>query len=287
MPQFEGHLVPSDMLRFVEEKLGAGIWRYDAAGQMQWSRGFYELLGLDPRKDAPSYAEMDRRIHPEDRRPKLDVSELMLDRSPLEGEFRIIRPNGTLRWVYNQAELLLDDSGKPSGILGVMFDITANRKKLQSLRTDAERYSALTQMALGLLWIGSSDGRITALPNAARMPQASLFFGRGWLDLLHGEERETALHQWSAAVEMRRPYTTEHRMRQPDGTYRWFRCSAVPVSNPDGNIREWVGVSIDVHDEAHRSANPRRTGHSELVSERIGRADRDFFRGHPAVRGLQ
>src|SRR5437867_1852834 len=187
----------------------------------------------------------------------------MLDRSPLEGELRIIRPNGTLRWVYNQAELLLDDSGKPSGILGVMFDITANRKKLQSLRTDAERYSALTQIALGLLWIGSSDGRITALPNAARMPQASLFFGRGWLDLLHGEERETALHQWSAAVEMRRPYTTEHRMRQPDGTYRWFRCSAVPVSNPDGNIREWVGVSIDVHDEKLASlaaASSRLTG---------------------------
>jgi PAS domain S-box-containing protein len=106
--QLKGLLGPSDILRFIEEKLGVGVWLCDAAGRVQWSRGLYELLGLDPHEVTPSYAELIRRIHPDDRRPRRDLGELMLDRSLVEGEFRVIRPNGVLRWVYNQAEVLLD-----------------------------------------------------------------------------------------------------------------------------------------------------------------------------------
>ncbi len=249
MLQFEGHLSPSDIFRFIEEKLGVAIWRCDAAGRMQWSQGVYELLGLDPRKIAPSYAEMERRIHPDDRRPRRDFSELMFDRTLLDGEFRIIRPNGALRWVRNQAEVLVDAAGEPTCVLGVTFDITEQRKTLEPLRVDAERYNALTRIAGGLLWIGSSDGRITALPNAEAVPQAPSFFGKGWVDLLHEEERDAALKTWAESAETGRPYKVEHRLRWPDGAYRWFRCMAVPITNPDRSIREWVGITIDVHQE--------------------------------------
>jgi PAS domain S-box-containing protein len=247
--QFEGHLGLSDIFRFIEEKLGVAIWHCDAAGQMQWSHGVYELLGLDPRKIAPSYEEMDRRIHPDDRRPRRDFRELMFDRTLLDGDFRIIRSNGTLRWVRNQAEVLLNAAGETTGVLGVTLDITEQRKTLDSLRVDAERYDALTRIAGGLLWIGSSDGRITALPNAEAVPQAVLFFGRGWMDLLREEDREAAQKAWAECAETGRPYRVEHQLRWPDGAYRWFRCLAVPVTNPDRSIREWVGISIDVQQE--------------------------------------
>jgi hypothetical protein len=87
--QLKEYLGLSDILRFTEEKLGAGIWRCDAAGRMQWSRGFYGLLGLDSHTVAPSYAEIQRRIHPEDRRLWRDPNEMLLDRSLLHGELRI------------------------------------------------------------------------------------------------------------------------------------------------------------------------------------------------------
>ena len=74
------------------------------------------------------------------------------------------------------------------------------------------------------------------------------FMGRGWVDLLHEEERDAALKSWSIAVETGRPYKVEHRLLQSGGSYRWFRCSAVPILNPEGGIQEWMGVSTDVHD---------------------------------------
>ena len=228
--QFEGHLVLSDVLRFIEEKLGVGIWRCDAAGEMQWSQGFYELLGLDPRHVAPSCAVMNERIHPEDRRPRRDFSELTLDPSVLDGEYRIIRPNGALRWLNNRGEVLMDAAGKPTCFLGITADITGHRKMLQPLRTAAERYNAATQIVGGSLWIAGSDGQITALPNAETRPEARRFWDKGWIDLLHEEDRDASLRRWAISAETGQPYEVEHRMRQPDGEFRWFRWTAAPVA---------------------------------------------------------
>jgi PAS domain-containing protein len=49
---------------------------------------------------------------------------MLLDGLLLEYEFRVIRLNGRRRWVYNQAEVLLDAAGEPVRILGVALDIT-------------------------------------------------------------------------------------------------------------------------------------------------------------------
>ncbi|SPP99161.1 PAS domain-containing protein [Bradyrhizobium vignae] len=263
MRHLESYLDASEILRLFEEKFGTGVWHCDAEGRMQWSRGFYGLLGLDPHTVAPSYAEIERRIHPEDRRPQRDPRGFAFDRSLLDGEFRIIRPNRALRWLRIQSETFLNSAGEPECVVGVAIDITEHRRSLQPLKMDADRYAALTQVAGGLLWVGSRDGRITALLNAENQPDAHRFFGKGWLDLLPEEERETALRIWAAAAETGQPYDVEHRLRQSDGSYRWYHCRAVPVPDADGGIREWLGISTDVHEgrlSAQHVSTSRLTG---------------------------
>ena len=50
--------------RLIESNLGVGTWSLDpATDRSYWSRGFYELLGLDPGTVSPSYEEFDRRVH--------------------------------------------------------------------------------------------------------------------------------------------------------------------------------------------------------------------------------
>lgn len=230
---------------------------------MLWSRGFYGLLGLDPHTIAPSYVEIEKRIHPNDRRPKRDLRELMFDRSLLDGEFRIVRPNGALRWIRVRSEVLLDRAGAKESVLGLAIDITEQHRLLQPLQIDAGRYVALAQIADGVLWIGSEDGRITTILNAEARPEAHQLLGAGWVDLLPEEEREGALKNWAASATTGRPYDVEHRLRQPDGSYRWYRCKALPVTEPNGSIREWLGISVDVHHEKlfnRHAATSRLTG---------------------------
>jgi PAS domain S-box-containing protein len=248
---FEGDLGAHDTVRLIENTLGVGNWRYDPiTKQSYWSPGLYELLGLNPGTTVPSYEELDRITHPDDRRPKGEIEALLLEGLPLKREFRIIRPDGRLRWIYSQIEILLNAAGEPARVLGVALDITDNHESLQQLRVGAERYSAFVRVTEGLAWIASPEGSITALPNwkVARYGSPQLVYGHGWLDLLHEGERDEALKNWSLSVESGRPYKVEHRLLQPDGAYRWFRCSAVPILSEDGSVQEWMGVSTDVHD---------------------------------------
>jgi len=250
--QFKGEFCANAMCRLIEGNLGVGIWSLDpATGQSYWSRGFYELLGLDPGNVAPSYEELDLRVHPDDRRPKHEIEALLREGLAAKHEFRIIKPNGRLSWISSQIEMLLDASGRPVRIQGVAHDITKHRETLQSLRGGVERYNALLQIAEGLVWTASPDGRITALPNwkTAEQNGPRLPYGNGWLDLLHEEERGAALKSWSDSVKMRRPYDAVHRLLQPDGTYRRYRFCTVPILNPDGSVQEWMGMSTDVHKE--------------------------------------
>ena len=64
-------------------------------------------------------------VHPEDlvllaRRVRRTLHEGL----PAEWEFRIIRPNGRIRWISTRSELLMDSEGRPVRSVGVSFDVT-------------------------------------------------------------------------------------------------------------------------------------------------------------------
>jgi DNA-binding XRE family transcriptional regulator len=48
------------------------------------------------------------------------------------------------------------------------------------------------------------------------------------------------------SIALRTPYSATYRIRLKDGSYRWFNSRAAPVFSPDGELKEWVGILIDV-----------------------------------------
>lgn len=72
--------------------------------------------------------------------------------------------------------------------------------------------------------------------------------GHGWRSTIHPEDREAALKAYEAAIEAGEPYQHEYRVRRADGAYRWFLVRALPVSDDDGEVREWIGSDTDVHE---------------------------------------
>ena len=72
--------------------------------------------------------------------------------------------------------------------------------------------------------------------------------GFGWLDYLHGDDKEQAVANWTRCVESGANYEVEYRMRSADGAYRWFRARAVPIRGDAGKIVKWYGTCSDIHD---------------------------------------
>jgi PAS domain S-box-containing protein len=246
--QHQGEFCQNAACRRIESNLGVGTWSLDpVTGRSYWSRGFYELLGLDPGAVSASYEEFDRRTHPDDRCSKYELKALLREGSSINRDLRIIRPNGRLHWISSQIELLLDTAGRPVSIQGIAHDVTKYRETLLSLKGDAERYSAILGIVEGLVWTADPNGCITALRNGKTSKQTgpNLPYESSWLDILHKDERDVALGDWADSIEKRRPYDAVHRVLQQDGTYRWTRCRATPILNADGSVQEWMGNFAD------------------------------------------
>jgi two-component system sensor kinase FixL len=96
-------------------------------------------------------------VHPEDRPIVAAASRRAIESNePHDVEHRIIRPDGTVRWVHERLRIQRDGSGTPLSILGVVQDTTDRRasearvKELQAELAHATRLSEMNQMAFGL-----------------------------------------------------------------------------------------------------------------------------------------
>jgi PAS domain S-box-containing protein len=256
---FEGESGPSDTLRFIEEKGGAGLWNWDIkTKKMDWSPGFFALLGLDPGTVEPSYSEVYARTHPEDRRPPGQIEHVLNQALPIDRTFRIIRPNGRVRWILSRGEILVDAQGSPVRAIGVAFDVTHHHEQLKALEVSDARFQALVKTLRAAIWMAQPDGHVTASLNWTELTgdDPSHFLGSGWIDSLHPDDRDRTLKTWANALAKKEAYEIEHRARVQDDSYHWYKSRATPVLNDDGSVREWLGISCDITESKTGPRNP-------------------------------
>jgi len=248
---FEGASGPAETLRFIEEKGGAGLWSWDLrTRKMQWSRGVFALLALDPDSVEPSYALLRSMTHPDDRRPEGELERLVNDALPIDREFRVIQANRRVRWLASRGEVLLDQTGRPARAIGVLFDVTGRREASLAKQASEARYRALAEAIAAVVWTSDAEGKIGDMPEWRQLTGQTpdQVAGWGWMDALHPDDKPSVMQVWHRALEQGDTFEVEFRMRQRTGETRWYSCRAAPVRNSDGTIREWVGISSDIHE---------------------------------------
>jgi len=110
-----------------------GVWERDLANNNFWiSDKARELFQFDP-SEPVTYTQFRERAHPED----LISSDLARNRaietkSGYELEYRVLLPDGTVRWISGRARCILDENGNVARLLGVLMDVT-ERKQAQEL----------------------------------------------------------------------------------------------------------------------------------------------------------
>ena len=138
-----------------------------------------------------------------------------------------------------------------SSAVAASDDASADAAALrQLLRESVERITALATAAGQIVWVNGPHGEVGDLPywRAYTGQSAEEIRGDGWLQAVHPDDRERTTDAWRRAIAAASPYQTTYRLRSADGVYRWFESRAVPVLQPDGCVREWVGCCVDVDD---------------------------------------
>jgi signal transduction histidine kinase len=128
------------------EAAGMGTWERDfQTGQARWSAETALLLGLPADAAMVSIDAHLEFIHPDDRaRARQSWMAADSGRAPLDFEYRIVRRDGTVRWVRMRGRVERDATGRPLRRRGVVFDITERREAeaLARQRELAEEASA-------------------------------------------------------------------------------------------------------------------------------------------------
>lgn len=108
---------------------GLGVWDYDIAHDaMTCDPQWYAIMGLDPEDPIATIEQFRDVIHPEDRERATEVEktarQLLSDRLDYGIVFRIVRPDGEIRWVRSAACIFDDEHGQPMRAVGYVVDIT-------------------------------------------------------------------------------------------------------------------------------------------------------------------
>jgi len=117
------------------------------------------------------------------------------------------------------------------------------------LEESETRYPALVMASAETVWRANARGEgFLITPHWQNLTGQSQDEMResGWLQAVHADDRERSARLWQQAMDEKRAYENELRVRSRDGSYRHFHVQAVPILAADGTVHEWVGANVDI-----------------------------------------
>jgi len=129
---------------------GSWVWQVAGRNALHLSDEWYRLYGFDPENGPPDWEERLQRIHPEDRgKWEGAIERAIAEVSDYEMEFRILLPNGTIKYIHTVGHPVLNASGDLVEFVGSSTDVTERKRAEESLRqaqADLVRVSRVTTM---------------------------------------------------------------------------------------------------------------------------------------------
>ncbi|WOD36987.1 PAS domain S-box protein [Nodosilinea sp. E11] len=243
-----------------------GTWTWDLAETLDWDEQMYQIFGLQDLDHPITYAEWIAMVYPDDLASIDDqIPAVLKGENNLHAEFRIHRPDGSLRWIQTTAQVQRDGQDNPLQIVGINRDITYRKQAETALRNSEEELRVFINASSDVVYRMSADWREMQPLDGKDFLVSIDSPSKSWVETYIPPREQ--LRVWTAiqkAIQTKSPFELEHQVIKQNGTIGWIFSRAIPMLNEQGDVVEWFGTASDVSDRKQVELDLQRTN-AELV----------------------
>lgn len=232
-----------------------GYWRRNLNSDLsEWSDETFRIYGYEPHSFTPTLKNVINVFHPEDRHLLTDDLLDHLEPGKLKSfEHRILTANGSIRWVQQEIQLILNDIGGTSHIEGTIMDITERKEYEQKLKESNERFSLAMLASNQKIW-DLDHGNNTILHSKIicdgqeQIVKEPFTKDSSWLGKIHPDDIDRVWDSFFQQLENREMShgKLEYRLRLENGTIRYVTDTYYVQRGAQGEPIRTIGSMTDV-----------------------------------------
>jgi len=279
-------------LRLAMEGGRMGIWSWEiGSDRFQWNEQEYKLQDLPGKRGLETIELFFKTVHPDDA-PKIRsvLNEVLEKGNEFVQEFRIVRPDGEVRWVLAHARLLRSADGKPTRMQGINYDITSRKEAEETIiRCEAEARARADELAVLMDTVpaftfiahdpqcrqmsGSNKSRqLLRVPEGMSVSLSAPENIRpsSYRSLKDGKELPPEENPLQLAARGEYVRNFELTILFNDGSSRDIFGDAVPLYDDQGGVRGAIGAFLDIteHKAIQRELQQAHDELEQRVAER-------------------
>jgi PAS domain S-box-containing protein len=248
-----------------------GAWDWDRRrNKVTWSREHFGIMGLAPFSVEPTQELWASRVHPDDlRRANAAMTEAIAAHKEYRCEYRVVSPDGALRWVEARAEPVYDESGTCVRVMGLIVDVTERKEAEAALQASEKRYREVVDSQTELVCRYLPDTTLTFVNEAyCRFfgRRRDELIGRRFVELIPEAGRPAVLSQVASLLRDPCVRTYEHEVMLASGSIGWQQWVDSAIVAADGQVTELQGIGRDITDRKRAEEATERLAHASRLT---------------------
>ncbi len=250
-------------LRQAQETAHLGNWEIDlASDRSKWSDEAYRIYGLAPGEHQFSFEQWMSFIHPEDA-PKVAKAVKTANETLTDFAFdhRILRRDGVIRHVYTEGKFEFDAAGKPTGLYGIVHDITERKEAEEEVQKSNERFQYATKASSDIIWELNFETKKYLL-HEGKQKLFGVDTTLTWETGVEGtyivpEDRELVRASFGEARmdPERTLWEMEYRLQGADGAVIHIVNHAIFIRDKKGRVMRAIGALTDITERKRLEEN--------------------------------
>jgi PAS domain S-box-containing protein len=242
-------------------RLGYCEWNYEQGCIISCSTYYAEIFGMTVPEVIDSQSTWEKvllQLHPDDRADYARSHAEFLGKGRHEIEYRIFRKDGAIRHIKEVGIVFFDEHGNPAESMGLLQDITEQKERIHDLENrDAmvRQVEAVTDIG-HFIWDIDSETYRYLSPGYLKISGAdeSLLHPRanslaGYIDEIHADDRTRIDDKYRWQRETSADLTTEYRLSNPEGGYRWIRETSIIRQDKTSGKSQAIGILQDITEQ--------------------------------------